>query len=74
MTLVGDAWTPAETPVRNRTLPDALAFIAGVGASFEFNTRGLLVTPGTTDTIVIVDSRSSMTEQITVWPSGQVAP
>jgi prepilin-type N-terminal cleavage/methylation domain-containing protein len=74
----GGAWVAQEPPVLTRTLPKGVIFTAGftdgTGASFEFNTRGLLVTPGEAASLAIYDAHSELTRQITVWPSGQVAP
>jgi prepilin-type N-terminal cleavage/methylation domain-containing protein len=78
MTLNGAVWEPQDPPIRSRTLPSGVIFTAGwsgtVGASFEFNTRGLLVLPGTAQSLRIYDDHTQLTRQITVWPSGQVAP
>lgn len=74
MTLDKKKWKAAQTATRTRILPQKLSFTAGVGTSFEFDTRGLLVTPGAAQTLQIKDTRLGTTEQVTVWPSGQVAP
>jgi prepilin-type N-terminal cleavage/methylation domain-containing protein len=78
MQLVGNAWVVSGPPVRSRTLPDGVrftaGFTAGVGAEFEFNTRGLLVLPGAAQSLRLYDDHTMLTKQITVWPSGQVAP
>ena len=71
-------WVPQEPPVLTRTLPNGVTFSSGfdegVGATFEFNTRGLLVTPGDAASLALYDDHTELTRQITVWPSGQVAP
>ena len=72
--LVGTVWTSDAIPERSRTLPAGVTFSAGVGTSFEFNTRGLLVTPEAAASLQLLDAHSYSTRQITVWPSGQVAP
>jgi prepilin-type N-terminal cleavage/methylation domain-containing protein len=72
--LVGAVWVPDVAPVRSRRLPAGVTFAAGVGTSFEFNTRGLLVIPEAAASLQLRDAHSSATRQITVWPSGQVAP
>jgi prepilin-type N-terminal cleavage/methylation domain-containing protein len=72
--LVGTVWTANVTPERSRTLPSGVTFSAGVGTSFEFNTRGLLVIPEAAASLQLLDAHTSYHRQITVWPSGQVAP
>jgi hypothetical protein len=74
MRLVGGVWVADAVAVRSRTLPSGVTFSAGVGTNFEFNTRGLLVTPEAAASLQLLDSHSYATRQITVWPSGQVAP
>jgi len=78
MKLNGGVWAVSGPPVISRTLPTPVTFTAGwnagVGVSFEFNTRGLLVTPGAASSLRFYDSNTQLTNQITVWPSGQVAP
>ena len=74
MRLVAGVWVADAVAVRSRTLPAGVTFSAGVGANLEFNTRGLLVTPEAAASLQLFDSHSSATRQITVWPSGQVAP
>jgi prepilin-type N-terminal cleavage/methylation domain-containing protein len=74
MRLVGGVWVADAAAVRSRTLPAGVTFSAGEGTSFEFNTRGLLVTPEAAASLQLLDSHSYATRQITVWPSGQVAP
>jgi hypothetical protein len=74
MRLVGGVWVADAVAVRSRTLPSGVTFSAGVGTSFEFNTRGLLVTPEAAASLQLLDAHSYATRQITVWPSGQVAP
>jgi type II secretory pathway pseudopilin PulG len=66
-------WAETGNPVRSRTLPTKIEFSGGVGSSFEFNTRGLLVTPDAAATLTLQDKTSNHTRQVTVWPSGQVA-
>jgi len=74
MRLVAGVWVADAVAVRSRTLPAGVTFSAGVGANLEFNTRGLLVTPEAAASLQLFDSHTSATRQITVWPSGQVAP
>jgi prepilin-type N-terminal cleavage/methylation domain-containing protein len=57
-----------------RALPAGVTFTGGVGGLFEFNTRGLLVTPEAADALVLEDEDSGNARTVTVWPSGQVAP
>ena len=70
----GTSWVKNVIAKRQRTLPDGVVFSAGVGASFEFNTRGLLVLPDAAQSLRVRDSDTGHERQITVWPSGQVAP
>lgn len=70
----GTAWVKNVVAKRERTLPDGVVFSAGVGASFEFNTRGLLVLPDAAQSLRIHNAETGNERQITVWPSGQVAP
>jgi prepilin-type N-terminal cleavage/methylation domain-containing protein len=72
MRLVGAEWLPVDPPVRTRTLPDGLTFSAGVGEKFEFNTRGLLVTPDQAGNLQLQDPQSGHMRGVVVWPSGQV--
>lgn len=74
MTWNGTDWVKTVEPVRSRTLPDGVVFSAGEGATFEFNTRGLLVIPDAAESLRIQDTHTGLERQITVWPSGQVAP
>jgi prepilin-type N-terminal cleavage/methylation domain-containing protein len=74
MTWNGVEWVDAVTPVLTRTLPDGIVFSAGVGARFEFNTRGLMVLPDAAQALRLRQYSSGLERQITVWPSGQVAP
>jgi hypothetical protein len=74
LTLVGNEWTPIGPQIRSRTMPYGISFTSGVGASFEFNTRGLLVTPEAAAVIQIHDSITGITRRTTIWPSGQVVP
>ena len=70
----GTAWVKNVVAKRLRTLPDGVVFSAGVGASFEFNTRGLLVLPDAAQSLRVHNAETGNERQITVWPSGQVAP
>lgn len=72
MQLVGVVWQPLTPATRRRTLPDGILFTGNVGSTFEFNTRGLLVTPGAAATLTLRDTKG-ITRPVTVWPSGQVA-
>jgi prepilin-type N-terminal cleavage/methylation domain-containing protein len=67
-------WSPSGSPVRQRTLPPGITFTLGVGKSFEFNTRGLLILPGQAASIEVREQYTGKTKRVTVWPSGQVAP
>jgi len=73
MRLQGNVWVVSGPPLRGRTLPSGVIFTAGVGTQLEFNTRGLLVTPGAAASLALSDAHTGHTRQITVWPSGQVA-
>ena len=74
MTLVGNNWVASATPTRSRVLPSGVTFASGVGSSFEFNTRGLMLNPGAAATLALSDALTAHTRAVTVWPSGQVAP
>ncbi|MCW5892958.1 MAG: GspH/FimT family pseudopilin [bacterium] len=67
-------WGADPEPLRARQLPDGVHFIQGVGGAFEFNTRGLMVTPEAADSLRLRDDRTGRERVVTVWPSGQVAP
>lgn len=67
-------WTPDGDTERTRTLPDHVTFTEGIGESFEFNTRGLMVIPEAAAPLRLSDSNTGSERWITVWPSGQVAP
>ena len=70
----GMTWVKNVVAKRTRTLPDGIVFSDGVGAQFEFNTRGLLVLPDAAQSLSIRDSETGHERHVTVWPSGQVAP
>jgi len=74
MTWNGVSWVKNVDAIRTRTLPDGVVFSAGSGARFEFNTRGLLVLPDAAMSLRLHETGSGNERQITVWPSGQVAP
>jgi Tfp pilus assembly protein FimT len=67
-------WKASNNATRSRKLPTGLAFTAGIGSQFEFNTRGLLVGANQTATLTLKDSRTNLTQSVSVWPSGQVQP
>lgn len=67
-------WTPDGSTEQTRTLPDNVTFAEGIGESFEFNTRGLMVIPDAAAPLRLADSNTGKERWITVWPSGQVAP
>jgi prepilin-type N-terminal cleavage/methylation domain-containing protein len=71
MSLVGNNWVAAGTPVRSRKLPNGVTF-GGSGNSFEFNTRGLMLNPGAAATLTMTESYTGHARAITIWPSGQV--
>jgi len=73
MTFAAGVWTPNAAPEVSRALPSGVSFTAGVGANFEFNTRGLMVNPSAAQTLNLADTHGHY-HDITVWPSGQVAP
>lgn len=74
MTLVGNVWTPGASPIRSGTFPGQTTVTSGVGLSFEFMTRGLMVNPSAAATIVLKDPNSPYQRSVIVYPSGQVAP
>lgn len=75
MQLQGANWVDRVQPaIASRTLGTAITFVEGANNVYEFNTRGLLVNPGTVQSILLTDSRSGHYRGVTVWPSGQVAP
>jgi prepilin-type N-terminal cleavage/methylation domain-containing protein len=74
MRLVGTEWLPQEPPVRSRILPVGVTFESGVGAQFEFNTRGLLADADAAGTLALHDAHNGFYRTVSVWPSGQVAP
>ncbi len=67
------AWVVDYT-VSTRTFPRNVTLVAGAGSTFEFNTRGMLILPGAATTLVLSDASTGHTRNVTVWPSGQVAP
>jgi|GEM_PF-1320730 len=67
-------WIPDPQPVKQRSLPEGIRFVAGLYASLEYNTRGLMVIPDAADELVLEDEHSGARKTVTVWPSGQVAP
>lgn len=73
MQLTAGVWSNTGTAVVARALPNGVTFVAGVGANFEFNTRGLMVNPSAAQTLDMADTAGHH-HDITVWPSGQVAP
>lgn len=72
MRLVGGVWTPDGDPIRSRSMPAPVTFTGGTTLQFEFNTRGLLVLPGSAGTLTIHDNNTGHSKDIIVWPSGQV--
>jgi prepilin-type N-terminal cleavage/methylation domain-containing protein len=74
MTWNGVSWVKNVEAIQTRDLPDGIVFSAGAGARFEFNTRGLLVLPDAAQSLRLLEQSSGLERQITVWPSGQVAP
>jgi len=74
MQLVGTQWLARDPAVRSRTLPSGVTFTNGVGAQFEFNTRGFMLNPGAATTLTLADSRTGHNRVVTVWPSGQATP
>jgi prepilin-type N-terminal cleavage/methylation domain-containing protein len=67
-------WVPDATPRKSRVLPTNVTFTQGVGGSFEFNTRGLMVIPDAADSLRLADSHTAEERTVTIWPSGQIAP
>ncbi len=59
--------------VLNRTLPATSPSVPSQGP-FEFDTRGLLVTPNATTPVAMNDSHTGHTRGVQVWLSGQVTP
>jgi prepilin-type N-terminal cleavage/methylation domain-containing protein len=74
LTLNAGVWQQLTAAVRSGTLPSPVQFNTGVGSTFEFDTRGLMVLPSAALTATLQDTHSSKTRNVTVWPSGQVAP
>jgi len=74
LTLAGGVWSQLSAAVRTGTLPSPVQFTTGVGSTFEFDTRGLMVLPSAALTVSLKDMHSNSTRAVTVWPSGQVAP
>jgi len=68
------AWVQDGAPVLTRDLPASVSVTTGVGTGYEFNTRGIMVDPTTPFTITLVDSDTSQSRTVDVWPSGQVVP
>jgi prepilin-type N-terminal cleavage/methylation domain-containing protein len=67
-------WTADATAVRERVFTGNVRITSGVGSSFEFNTRGLMVIPEAAAPVVLTDPTTGKYRTVTVWPSGQVAP
>lgn len=75
MQLQGANWVDrVQPPIVSRTFGSTISIAEGATNIYEFNTRGLLVNPGTVQSILLTDSRSGHYRGVTVWPSGQVAP
>ncbi|MGE0823611.1 MAG: Tfp pilus assembly protein FimT/FimU [Candidatus Binatia bacterium] len=58
-------------------LPKRVTIIAGVGETFEFNSRGLLEenadgTPAAQVTVTLKDNKNNEDRTVNVWPSGQI--
>jgi type II secretory pathway pseudopilin PulG len=73
MTFNGATWAKSGV-VLSGTLPANVTFTRGGGATFEFNTRGMLILPGEAATLTLADGVTGHTRNVTVWPSGQVIP
>jgi prepilin-type N-terminal cleavage/methylation domain-containing protein len=63
--------------VQTMYLPRNITITTGAGASFEFNSRGLLEkqadgSPAAQVSITLRDSRDDQTQSVSVWPSGQI--
>ncbi|HLK11170.1 MAG TPA: prepilin-type N-terminal cleavage/methylation domain-containing protein [Candidatus Binatia bacterium] len=67
------AWS-VDVSYGSRALPTNVTFLTGVNDTFEFNTRGMLILPGQATTLTLSDSSTHLSRNVTVWPSGQVAP
>jgi type II secretory pathway pseudopilin PulG len=67
-------WTEDPEPLRVRSLPDGVTVSSDGGTTFEFNTRGLMINPNDAAVLTLADANTGGDRQITVWPSGQVAP
>jgi prepilin-type N-terminal cleavage/methylation domain-containing protein len=74
LALAGGVWLPVGGPVRAGSLPSGIEFVTGVGKTFEFTTRGLMVTPDAATTLTIEDIDTSKARGVVIYPSGQVAP
>jgi prepilin-type N-terminal cleavage/methylation domain-containing protein len=67
-------WTPDAEPLRLRELPAGVTITSSGGSTFEFNTRGLMISPDQAAVLDLTDAQTGSDRRITVWPSGQVAP
>lgn len=67
-------WEVDGSTMQSKSLPDGITFVGGDDATYEFNTRGLLVVPDGVISLELHDPETGKTRYITVWPSGQVAP
>jgi hypothetical protein len=68
-------WEQDGPPRVSRTFEGGIAFGADVEAQgFEFNTRGLLLEPADTVTLLLHDDHTGHDDTVDIWPSGQVAP
>lgn len=70
--VAGSTW-PVETVTQTVNLPNTLQLYA-FPATIEFNTRGLMVTPGVTGEIYVYlnDNVGGKSHRFAVWPSGQI--
>jgi prepilin-type N-terminal cleavage/methylation domain-containing protein len=60
--------------VKTATLPDQLTSASDLD-TYEFNTRGMMVSAATQSFVRLTDARfGSAQRQVEVWPSGQVQP
>ncbi len=66
----GTDW-PVESIIKTTTLPSSVSLFTWPDA-FEFNTRGMLVTPSTPAFGFIGDYSTTVWHEVLVWPSGQV--
>lgn len=71
---VGGVWVQDGAAEITRELAPTVSLAGSTSSGYEFNTRGIMVDPTAGETMTLVDSESSNTRTVNVWPSGQVVP